>query len=214
VRPASTYVIHPVSFNPRSGYISSSRSSSLLPSYRCACPFVLPTIMMYVQCRRDPAPSSKLDAVCSSCYPTFGCLDHHFSFIHRRRKCHIPTPRTKSQSRAPHTRVRLFFARHKARTGGLCSIFSLFVQSLISPKHNALYTSPPCGTINASVWDLSSASLPPGLTPCSADILVLVFVLSALHPSEWPRVISNIAQVRVSVPSFKLLIIQLYTLQI
>ena len=47
----------------------------------------------------------------------------------------------------------------------------------------------------AAVWDLSSASPPPSLGPRSADILVLVFVLSALHPSEWPRAISNIAQV-------------------
>lgn len=62
-------------------------------------------------------------------------------------------------------------------------------------QHNTLYTSPPCGTIAASVWDLSSAAPPPGLTPRSADILVLVFVLSALHPSEWPRAVSNIAQI-------------------
>ncbi|KAH9001653.1 hypothetical protein EDB92DRAFT_1939458 [Lactarius akahatsu] len=59
----------------------------------------------------------------------------------------------------------------------------------------ALYTSPPCGTITASVLDLSSASSPPDLAPRSADILVLLFVLSALHPSEWPQaIISNIAQ--------------------
>ncbi|KAH8983153.1 S-adenosyl-L-methionine-dependent methyltransferase [Lactarius hatsudake] len=62
-------------------------------------------------------------------------------------------------------------------------------------QHNTLYTSPPCGTITASVWDLSSASPPPDLAPRSADILVLVFVLSALHPSEWPQAISNIAQI-------------------
>ncbi len=64
-----------------------------------------------------------------------------------------------------------------------------------SSQHNALYTSPPCGTITAAVWDLSSAEPPPGLAPRSADILVLIFVLSALHPSEWPRAIANIAQV-------------------
>ncbi|KAH9019631.1 S-adenosyl-L-methionine-dependent methyltransferase, partial [Lactarius pseudohatsudake] len=61
-------------------------------------------------------------------------------------------------------------------------------------QHNTLYTSPPCGTITASVWDLSSTLPPPDLAPRSADILVLVFVLSALHPSEWPQAISNIAQ--------------------
>ncbi|KAI9440673.1 methyltransferase [Lactarius indigo] len=62
-------------------------------------------------------------------------------------------------------------------------------------QHNTLYTSLPCGTITASVWDLSSASPPPDLAPRSADILVLVFVLSALHPSEWSQAISNIAQI-------------------
>ncbi|KAH9020359.1 hypothetical protein EDB85DRAFT_1896228 [Lactarius pseudohatsudake] len=61
-------------------------------------------------------------------------------------------------------------------------------------QHNTLYTSPPCGMITPSVWDLSSASPPPDLAPCSADILVLVFVLSALHPSKWPQAISNIVQ--------------------
>ncbi|KAI0305791.1 S-adenosyl-L-methionine-dependent methyltransferase [Multifurca ochricompacta] len=62
-------------------------------------------------------------------------------------------------------------------------------------QNNPLYTSPPCGTIAASVWDLSSACPPPSLAPRSADILLLVFVFSALHPSEWPRAISNIAQI-------------------
>ncbi|KAI0256007.1 methyltransferase [Lactifluus subvellereus] len=62
-------------------------------------------------------------------------------------------------------------------------------------QHNPLYTAPPCGTITASVWDLSSTAPPPDLALRSADILVLVFVLSALHPSEWPRAISNIAQI-------------------
>ncbi|KAI9507039.1 methyltransferase [Russula earlei] len=61
-------------------------------------------------------------------------------------------------------------------------------------QHNVLYTSPPCGDITAAVWDLSSIIPPPGLAPRSADIVVLVFVLSALHPSEWPRAIFNIAR--------------------
>ncbi|KAA1475516.1 methyltransferase [Dentipellis sp. KUC8613] len=59
-------------------------------------------------------------------------------------------------------------------------------------QHNPLYEQPPCGTITASVWDLTSASLPADLAPGSADIVVLVFVLSALHPSEWQRAVANI----------------------
>lgn len=50
--------------------------------------------------------------------------------------------------------------------------------------------------MHSAVWDLSSASLPDGLEPGTADIVVLVFVFSALHPDEWPQAISNIYKVR------------------
>ncbi|KAH9016527.1 hypothetical protein EDB84DRAFT_1443085 [Lactarius hengduanensis] len=63
-------------------------------------------------------------------------------------------------------------------------------------QHNTLYTSPPCGTERSPPrfgtypphrrLPISRRALP--------DILVLVFILSALHPSEWPQAISNIAQ--------------------
>ncbi|KII86066.1 hypothetical protein PLICRDRAFT_165735 [Plicaturopsis crispa FD-325 SS-3] len=60
-------------------------------------------------------------------------------------------------------------------------------------QNNELYTSPPTGKIHAAVWDLSSPDmLPPGVDPGSVDIIVLVFVMSALHPDEWGRAISNL----------------------
>ncbi|KAI0322784.1 S-adenosyl-L-methionine-dependent methyltransferase, partial [Amylostereum chailletii] len=59
-------------------------------------------------------------------------------------------------------------------------------------QNNPLYTSPPCGSITAGVWDLASDHLPEGLEPASADIVILVFVLSALHPDEWHRAVTNI----------------------
>jgi len=60
-------------------------------------------------------------------------------------------------------------------------------------QNNPLYTSPPVGTIHASVWDLtSSGGLPPELEPGTVDITILVFVLSALHPEEWERAVNNI----------------------
>ncbi|KAF9059525.1 S-adenosyl-L-methionine-dependent methyltransferase [Rhodocollybia butyracea] len=63
-------------------------------------------------------------------------------------------------------------------------------------QHNPLYISPPCGTIHSAVWDLSSSSpdtdLPSGLSPSSVDIIILVFVLSALHPDEWSAAMRNI----------------------
>ncbi|KAJ3812727.1 methyltransferase [Lentinula aff. lateritia] len=63
-------------------------------------------------------------------------------------------------------------------------------------QHNPLYASPPCGSIHSAVWDLSSDdSLPPGLAPASVDIVILVFVLSALHPDEWASAIRNVQKV-------------------
>ncbi|KAI6130187.1 S-adenosyl-L-methionine-dependent methyltransferase [Pisolithus croceorrhizus] len=58
---------------------------------------------------------------------------------------------------------------------------------------NSLYQDPPVGSIQAAVWDLSCEnSLPPGVAPESVDIVVLVFVLSALHPDEWEKAVRNI----------------------
>ncbi|EJD07467.1 methyltransferase [Fomitiporia mediterranea MF3/22] len=60
-------------------------------------------------------------------------------------------------------------------------------------QHNELYTSPPVGSIRASVWDITSTDcLPDVITPSSVDIVVLIFVLSALHPNEWAQAVSNI----------------------
>ncbi|KIM90183.1 hypothetical protein PILCRDRAFT_59943 [Piloderma croceum F 1598] len=61
---------------------------------------------------------------------------------------------------------------------------------------NALYTDPPVGTIHGAVWDLTSSdTLPPGVEPGTVDIVILVFVISALHPDEWGRAIANIHKI-------------------
>ncbi|KAI0766139.1 methyltransferase [Trametes elegans] len=59
-------------------------------------------------------------------------------------------------------------------------------------QNNPQYLTPPLGTIEAAVWDLTSSELPPGLEPGSVDIVTLVFVMSALHPQEWANAVSNI----------------------
>lgn len=61
-------------------------------------------------------------------------------------------------------------------------------------RSNPLYTSPPGGAkCLSTVWDLSSSTeLPEGLTPGSVDIIVLIFVFSALHPREWTQAVTNI----------------------
>lgn len=64
-------------------------------------------------------------------------------------------------------------------------------------RAHPLYAAPPVGACEAHVWDLSAGSageacLPPGVAPGSVDIVVLVFVLSALHPREWAAAAHNV----------------------
>ncbi|KAF5351286.1 hypothetical protein D9758_007997 [Tetrapyrgos nigripes] len=60
-------------------------------------------------------------------------------------------------------------------------------------QNHPLYLDPPLGTLHASVWDLTSPdTLPDGLEPGSVDIIILVFVFSALHPDEWGRAVRNV----------------------
>ncbi|PIL24822.1 hypothetical protein GSI_12708 [Ganoderma sinense ZZ0214-1] len=59
-------------------------------------------------------------------------------------------------------------------------------------QNNPLYTAPPVGTIQAAVWDLTSSTLPPHVEPGTVDVILLIFVLSALHPSEWANAVSNV----------------------
>ncbi|KAH8833417.1 methyltransferase [Flagelloscypha sp. PMI_526] len=58
-------------------------------------------------------------------------------------------------------------------------------------QQNPLYTSAPPGKLSAAVWDITSDTLPSEVEPESVDIIVLVFVLSALHPDEWPKALRN-----------------------
>jgi len=91
------------------------------------------------------------------------------------------------------------FSSHAVKLVQVCgSTLAKVSIAHITSQHNPLYTSPPVGTIHASVWDLTSPDgLPPGLEPGTVDIAILVFVLSALHPEEWARAVNNIHRVRI-----------------
>lgn len=53
------------------------------------------------------------------------------------------------------------------------------------------YVSP---NVRAEVWDLAdpNGELPPGVTPHSVDIVVMIFVFSALSPDQWKQAVSNL----------------------
>jgi SAM-dependent methyltransferase len=71
------------------------------------------------------------------------------------------------------------------------------IHNRIFIQENPLYDSPPTGSIQAAVWDITSDDLPSGLAPGTVDIVILVFVMSALHPDEWGRALANIHKVRM-----------------
>jgi tRNAThr (cytosine32-N3)-methyltransferase len=49
--------------------------------------------------------------------------------------------------------------------------------------------------VQADVWDAASESLPPGLGEGSVDIAVMIFIFSALSPSQWAQAVENIYRV-------------------
>lgn len=48
--------------------------------------------------------------------------------------------------------------------------------------------------IRASVWDVASedGSLPPGVTENSVDVVLLIFIFSALNPRQWAQAVRNV----------------------
>ncbi|KAK2629998.1 hypothetical protein QTJ16_000818 [Diplocarpon rosae] len=45
--------------------------------------------------------------------------------------------------------------------------------------------------IQADVWDIASHELPPGLEEGSVDLVVMIFIFSALSPDQWEQAIRN-----------------------
>lgn len=46
--------------------------------------------------------------------------------------------------------------------------------------------------LKAEVWDAASTSLPPGLAPGSVDLVLMIFIFSALSPEQWDQAIKNV----------------------
>lgn len=49
--------------------------------------------------------------------------------------------------------------------------------------------------MQADVWDVASDDLPPGLEEGSVDVVLMVFIFSALSPLQWKKAVHNIHRV-------------------
>lgn len=49
--------------------------------------------------------------------------------------------------------------------------------------------------IQADVWDAAGEELPPDLSESSVDVVLLIFIFSALSPTQWRQAVRNIYQV-------------------
>ncbi|KAK4113822.1 methyltransferase [Canariomyces notabilis] len=49
--------------------------------------------------------------------------------------------------------------------------------------------------MQADVWDVAGDDLPPGLGEGSVDVAVMIFIFSALSPSQWDKAVENVYRV-------------------
>lgn len=51
------------------------------------------------------------------------------------------------------------------------------------------------GQMRAEVWDVAGETLPEGMQENSADVVVMIFIFSALNPRQWSQAVSNVWRV-------------------
>ncbi|KAI1115836.1 methyltransferase [Nemania sp. NC0429] len=51
------------------------------------------------------------------------------------------------------------------------------------------------GLMQADVWDVASEELPPGVEENSVDVVLMIFIFSALSPAQWEQAVRNIHRV-------------------
>ena len=59
-------------------------------------------------------------------------------------------------------------------------------------RAQSAYKSQPAPILQADVWDAASEDLPPGLEAGSLDVILMIFIFSALSPDQWVAAVRNI----------------------
>lgn len=67
-----------------------------------------------------------------------------------------------------------------------------FSKKAVETMRNADEYQPQTGTVRAEVWDVASDNLPDGLEDDSVDIIIMIFIFSALNPKQWDQALKNV----------------------
>lgn len=59
-------------------------------------------------------------------------------------------------------------------------------------RSQAAYNEQERKVLQADVWDAAGVELPPGLTPGSVDLILMIFIFSALSPDQWRQAVRNV----------------------
>jgi tRNAThr (cytosine32-N3)-methyltransferase len=51
------------------------------------------------------------------------------------------------------------------------------------------------GSMRAEVWDVAGEDLPEGMEESMADVVIMIFIFSALSPRQWARAVRNVCRV-------------------
>ena len=69
-----------------------------------------------------------------------------------------------------------------------------FSKKAVETMRNADEYHPDTGTMRAEVWDAASDDLPEGLEVESVDVIIMIFIFSALSPRQWDQAVRNVAR--------------------
>jgi tRNAThr (cytosine32-N3)-methyltransferase len=67
-----------------------------------------------------------------------------------------------------------------------------FSKKAVETMREAPEYQPKTGTVRAEVWDAAGEDLPEGLEEESVDVIVMIFIFSALNPTQWRQAVKNV----------------------
>ncbi|EXJ59341.1 uncharacterized protein A1O5_12222 [Cladophialophora psammophila CBS 110553] len=67
-----------------------------------------------------------------------------------------------------------------------------FSKKAVETMRNAQDYANSKGVIAAEIWDVAGEALPPGVDEGSVDVVIMIFIFSALNPKQWPQALVNI----------------------